>query len=651
MKRLITSPLLLMLVLGGCSADKVTEIVVSVATDLKIPPTPPPGQIRVVRFKVERDLKTDADGNPFGEVVVDTEWDLSPIAGEDQIVLPATVGLLPASDRDLDDPILITVSTDVYWTESSEDLFYRLDRQARLAFIRDRVILLRMNLLSKCVHLECPVGYTCGDDGTCVSIDDLPKQPYDEDAAMGPAPDGGFFREAGRETSSVADAGAEGGVPDGPFVDAGADSGAGDTAPTPDATVDSASDTVGADVTVDTASADTTVDTLSVDATVDITVDASLPVVDSFSADSTVDSFGTDTTVDMLSADTTVDVLGPDTTVDMLSPDSTVDTLGPDVSVDTLAPDTSVDSSVDAPLSDGFIDSVAADTSVDVLNDMQIPANCSGGWCEIPAGSFMMGSATSELCRPPNPMLPGDPDDEILHPVQLTRSFVMSETEVTEDEFEALTGYDPSVDSCKKNQPCPKPVEFINWHEAAAYCNALSPAADQCFDCTGFGTPDVVCLIKAAYVSDYTSCPGYRLPTDAEWEYAARAGTLTALPNGDITSGGFCDTGVDPIVDAAAWFQGNALVKQEVGLKPANGWGLRDMHGNIWEWVYDPYQENLGTALAVDPVGYSATPNVRAQRGGAFDSTARYVRSAHRQGRGDINRSAFYGFRCAQTRP
>jgi formylglycine-generating enzyme required for sulfatase activity len=217
--------------------------------------------------------------------------------------------------------------------------------------------------------------------------------------------------------------------------------------------------------------------------------------------------------------------------------------------------------------------------------------------------------------------------------------------EVTQGEFQALMGYNPSYfSSCGAN--CP--VESVSWHEAVAYLNSLSKSRglEECFTCTGSGT-SVSCAVKSQYSDqNYYNCKGYRLPTEAEWEFAYRAETSTAFYNGDITQTG---CGLDPNLDKIGWYCGNANnTTHPVGQKQPNALGLYDMAGNVWEWVYDYWQAPYPNQSAIDPVGPS-TGSFRAGRGGSCLSNVQYCRAASRYGDSPYNRIRNVGFRFLRS--
>lgn len=129
----------------------------------------------------------------------------------------------------------------------------------------------------------------------------------------------------------------------------------------------------------------------------------------------------------------------------------------------------------------------------------------------------------------------------------------------------------------------------------------------------------------------------YRLPTEAEWEYAARAGT----------TGNYAGN-----LDAMAWYKENSSDStHDVATKQANAWGLYDMHGNVWEWCQDWYDSGYyAKSLASDPVGpASGSVSARVRRGGAWQSSASYSRSARRINAGQSARYTFIGFRLLRS--
>ena len=249
----------------------------------------------------------------------------------------------------------------------------------------------------------------------------------------------------------------------------------------------------------------------------------------------------------------------------------------------------------------------------------------------------MMGSPADEPCRG---------SDEELHQVTLTRAFAIQSTEVTQGQFEALMGYNPSeFKSCGTD--CP--VETVNWHEAVAYCNALSAQATltPCYACSGTDE-HVTCDVAPAYAgANISTCPGYRLPTEAEWEYAYRAGTQTAYYIGDIDPAA-CKCQPDANVKLSTWYCGNQnATTRPVGLKQENAWHLHDMAGNVWEWCHDGYTASLGTEAISDPWGIP-NPSSRVLRGGSWAYHASHTRAANRSGYAPTERRKTLGFRCSR---
>lgn len=232
------------------------------------------------------------------------------------------------------------------------------------------------------------------------------------------------------------------------------------------------------------------------------------------------------------------------------------------------------------------------------------------GYVLLPAGTFTMGSPSTETDRLPN---------EQRHEVTLSRAYYLKATEVTQAEFRALMGTNPShFLSC--GEQCP--VERVRWQEAVEYCRALSreQGLDDCYDERG--------------VVESLDCDGYRLPTEAEWEYAARAGELEPLHGSRL--------------DDVAWHLGNSgRHTHPVAQRRPNAWGLYDMLGNVWEWTGDGYVPHP-TQSVTDPTG-SAPGRVRAVRGGSWYGGEGYLRFASRAGSTLNTRDNGIGFRCART--
>jgi len=224
----------------------------------------------------------------------------------------------------------------------------------------------------------------------------------------------------------------------------------------------------------------------------------------------------------------------------------------------------------------------------------------------IPAGSFLMGDSTGHA----------EWFEQPVHQVTLASSFLMSRTEVTQAQFTAVMGYNPSHFDGED-----LPVEQVSWDEAVAYCNALSEleGLTPCYSDTGMNT-----------VCDWTA-NGYRLPTEAEWEYACRAGTTTDYFTGEMTHES--NTPLDYALNAAGWYGGNSGGESHpVACKWPNDFGLYDLHGNVWEWCWDWWSWNAYDSTAqVDPRG-PAPSDGRVCRGGCFFCLASECRSAYRVG-------------------
>jgi len=312
--------------------------------------------------------------------------------------------------------------------------------------------------------------------------------------------------------------------------------------------------------------------------------------------------------------------------------------------------DSGADADADTDAGDGSFDGGDADGDADADSDTDVDADADadGGtdWKLIevsPSTTFTMGSPVGELGRVTN---------ETQHSVTLTIDFEIMTHEVTQAEFEGLMGYNPSAFGPSDagaycGTDCP--VERVSWHETLEYANRLSQQKGlaQCFDCTGT-QPDYSCSLKAAYAKPQ-DCPGYRLPTESEWEYAIRAGSQTAFYPSPGNDGGITDVENDPNMDQIGWYYYNAGdAERPVMGKEANAWGLYDMSGNVWEWAWDWYGTYPGSVT--DPSG-AGTGTDRALRGGGFYGLAEHCRSAFRNIFGPGSRNGAIGFRLARSVP
>ncbi len=233
----------------------------------------------------------------------------------------------------------------------------------------------------------------------------------------------------------------------------------------------------------------------------------------------------------------------------------------------------------------------------------------------IPGGTFVMGDAK------------GPPDTQPAHEVTVS-AFYMDTREVTQAMYEDLIGNNPAKFDGEQN-----PMEQIRWTQAVRYCNARSEkeGLKPCYD-------------EDTWACDFTA-NGYRLPTEAEWEYACRAGTTTKHSFGD-----------DPqTLKSHAWFKANSDKKTHpVGAKTPNPWGLWDMYGNVAEWCNDWYAEDYyRSSPHNDPRGPD-TGTKRVLRGGAWTSPPEKCSSVYRMSDAPALPDVClgyddYGFRCVRN--
>ena len=231
----------------------------------------------------------------------------------------------------------------------------------------------------------------------------------------------------------------------------------------------------------------------------------------------------------------------------------------------------------------------------DLVADLPGGAEMEFVWIE--AGVFQMGSENVGDERP-------------VHEVEISEGFWLGKYEVTQGEWESVMGSNPSHYKGDSRRP----VERVSWHDVQAFIDTLNAAAGS-----------VV----------------YRLPTEAEWEYACRAGTTTRWSLGDE------DGNDESLLGNYAWYRGNndPYATKAVGDKSPNSWGLHDMHGNVWEWVQDWYSSSYyNSSPRVDPPG-PTSGSVRVFRGGAFNIGAQTLRSARRGGNSPGDRDGGFGAR------
>jgi formylglycine-generating enzyme required for sulfatase activity len=242
----------------------------------------------------------------------------------------------------------------------------------------------------------------------------------------------------------------------------------------------------------------------------------------------------------------------------------------------------------------------------------------------VPAGTFMMGSND------------GFDDEKPLQRVTISKAFSIGKYEVTQKEWWDVMGTTIAQQwTAAGNSGSPTrgvgdnyPMYCVSWYEAVEYCNkrsvkeGLRPAY----------------TVNGNEVTWNRKANGYRLPTDAEWEYAARSGGIDTYTYAGSNNAG-----------SVAWYEDNSgWSTQPVGKKQANSLGIHDMSGNVWEWCWDWYSSgSYGRGSVTDPTGAASGTN-RVRRGGSWDYHLRYVRCAYRHYDPPANRGSYLGFRVAR---
>ena len=237
----------------------------------------------------------------------------------------------------------------------------------------------------------------------------------------------------------------------------------------------------------------------------------------------------------------------------------------------------------------------------------------------IEPGEFWMGS-------------PDDENDRLesegpRHRVTMARPYYIGATEVTQGLYEAMMVDDPS--DCRYGCSKDHPVQNVSWLDAATFCNRLSRLEGR----TG------AYRIEVDLVTSNQSADSYRLPTEAEWEYAARAGGTHIYAGSDN-------------LDSVGWYARSPVGgPQPVAQKQPNAWGLYDMSGNVWEWVEDEWHDNYEGAPA-DSRAWVDTPGaMRVIRGGSFPWVASGCRAARRDRNEPASRGISRGFRIVLPAP
>ena len=263
------------------------------------------------------------------------------------------------------------------------------------------------------------------------------------------------------------------------------------------------------------------------------------------------------------------------------------------------------------------------------------------GFVLIPAGTFQMGSTA------------GGSDNKPVHQVTITKSFCMGKYEVTQAEYEKYCSYGGSKPSSTYGDGDNYPAYYVSWYEALVYCNkrSIAEGLTPCYSISGNTDPSKWGDVPTssddtwnAVVCDWNA-NGYRLPTEAEWEYAARAGDNT------VDAYTYAGTNSSSELGKYAWYTSNSGNKTHpVGTKKSNAFGLYDMSGNVWEWCWNRRTSsyNTGTEGGSDPTGASSGSG-RVRRGGGWRNYSDYCAVFARDDYNPYFRGNYVGFRVVRA--
>jgi len=316
-----------------------------------------------------------------------------------------------------------------------------------------------------------------------------------------------------------------------------------------------------------------------------------------------------------------------------------------------------------------YYDNIPLEPTADCVHP-DVVENCEGDFCRVEPGCFIMGAPPGEFGR-------GLVDSDQVQ-VTLTHPFWIGRTEVTREQWAGSGLPVPELEQLNGERECLEadcPQSNADFYDMLSYANRLSEMEElePCYLFTGEGcTGDyfegtLSCPQVKINAQNPYECEGYRLPMEAEWEYAARGGTKTAFPTGDITPQKDGGCYFDAAMDAAGWYCMNSPDQvQRVALKPPNAWGLHDMRGNLWEMVNDLYgpsgylagPNGAGQGPLTNPTGVVNKPDdltktpeymFRASRGGSHMAPGFNGNASRRFNFPDYVSASSIGFRIART--